>query len=118
MADIYSILSANYKATVPITKTPYVNVDATKYQGTWEGKYSDNTKFSVTVSAVTGFRAQVRYQDTLGVKYQQVLIKDDSFKVGNSKFTLQKNGHAQVKTVVTDPASGATTLLTAYAKQA
>jgi hypothetical protein len=115
MADIYSILSANYKATVPITKTPYVNVDATKYQGTWEGKYADNTKFSVTVSSVTGFRAQVRYQDTLGVKYQQVLIKDDSFKVGNSKFTLQQNGHAQVKTVVVDPASGASTLNTAYA---
>jgi hypothetical protein len=115
MADIYSILSANYKATVPITKTPYVNVDPTKFQGTWEGKYSDNTKFSVTVSAVAGFRAQVRYQDTLGVKYQQVLIKDDSFKVGNSKFTLQKNGHAQVKTVVVDPASGASTLNTAYA---
>lgn len=115
MADIYSILSANYKATVPITKTPYVNVDPTKFQGTWEGKYSDNTKFSVTVSQVTGFRAQVRYQDTLGVKYQQVLIKDDSFKVGNSKFTLQQNGHAQVKTVVVDPASGASTLNTAYA---
>jgi hypothetical protein len=115
MADIYSILSANYKATVPITKTPYVNVDPTKFQGTWEGKYADNTKFSVTVSSVTGFRAQVRYQDTLGVKYQQVLIKDDSFKVGNSKFTLQQNGHAQVKTVVVDPASGASTLNTAYA---
>jgi hypothetical protein len=115
MADIYSILSANYKATVPITKTPYVNVDPTKFQGTWEGKYSDNTKFSVTVSQVSGFRAQVRYQDTLGVKYQQVLIKDDSFKVGNSKFTLQQNGHAQVKTVVVDPASGASTLNTAYA---
>jgi hypothetical protein len=115
MADIFSILSANYKATVPITKTPYVNVDATKYQGTWEGKYADNTKFSVTISSVTGFRAQVRYQDTLGVKYQQVLIKDDSFKVGNSKFTLQQNGHAQVKTVVVDPASGASTMNTAYA---
>ena len=117
MADIYSILSANYKATVPITKTPYVAVDPTRFQGSWQGKYADTSKFSVDISAVTGFRAQVKYQDKLGVKYQQVLIKDDSFKIGNSKFTLQKNGHAEVKTVVVDPASGATRLDTAYAQR-
>jgi hypothetical protein len=117
MPDIYSILSANYKATVPITKTPYVAVDPAKFQGNWEGKYADNTRFSVDISQVSGFRAQVKYQDKTTVKYQQVLIKDNSFKIGNSKFTLQKNGHAEVKTVVVDPASGASTLNTAYAQR-
>jgi hypothetical protein len=47
-----------------------------------------------------------------------VLIKDNAFKIGDSKFTVTKIGTAQVKTVVIDPASGATTLLTAYAKKA
>ena len=115
MADIYSILSANYKATVPITKTPYVNVDPTKFQGTWEGKYHDNTRFSVEVSQVSGFRAQVHYQSEGTSQYQQVLIKDGSFRFGNTKFTLTDVGKAQVKNVVTDPATGSTYLDTAQA---
>jgi hypothetical protein len=44
-----------------------------------------------------------------------VLIKDNSFKIGNSKFTLQKAGHAQVKTVVVNAATGASTLNTSQA---
>ena len=44
MADVFSILSANYKTvglTVP-SKTPYVAVDPALYQGNWTGKYADN----------------------------------------------------------------------------
>jgi hypothetical protein len=44
-----------------------------------------------------------------------VLIKDGSFKIGDSKFTLQKAGVAQVKTVVIDPANGSSVLNTAQA---
>ena len=44
-----------------------------------------------------------------------MLIKDNSFRIGDSKFLLKKVGHAQIKTVVTNPATGATTLNTAYA---
>ena len=64
MADVFSILSANYKTvglTVP-SKTPYVAVDPTLYQGDWTGKYANNKSFKVTVSDVTGFRAKVHYQ--------------------------------------------------------
>lgn len=117
MADLLSIISAGHSAaalTVP-SKTPYVAVDPTDYQGSWDGKYSDNTKFRIQISQVTGFRAQVRYESGSTVKYQQVLIKDNAFKIGDSKFTLQKNGHAQIKTVVTNPATGGTMLNTAYA---
>ncbi len=115
MSDILSIISANSKTATPLTKTPYVNVDPKAYRGTWEGKYSDNTKFRFDISQVSGFRAQVRYTSGSDVKYQQVLIKDGAFKIGNSKFTLQKAGHAQVKTVVVNPATGASVLNTAYA---
>jgi hypothetical protein len=120
VADVWSIISSNYKAvgtTIP-SKTPYVAVDPSVYNGTWTGTYSTNKKFSITVSDVSGFRAKVKYQSDSTVKYQDVLIKDNAFRIGDSKFTVTKVGTAQVKTVVTDPASGATTLLTAYAKQA
>src|SRR6202158_5192656 len=99
------ILSANYKAvglTVP-SKTPYVAVDPKLYEGSWTGKYANNKPFTITVSDVSGFRAQVKYQSDSTVKYQSVLIKDNAFRIGDSKFTVTKIGTAQVKTVVTDP---------------
>jgi hypothetical protein len=117
MADLWSIISANYKTvglTVP-SKTPYVAVDPALYQGTWSGKYANNKAFKITVSNVTGFRAKVQYQSEGTVKYQDVLIKDQSFRVGDTKFTLAGNGKAQIKNVVTDPATGQTYLDTAYA---
>ena len=119
MADIMGILSANYKTvglSVP-SKTPYVAVDSALYQGNWTGKYANNKSFKVTVSDVTGFRAKVHYQSDGTSKYQEVLIKDKSFRVGDTKFTLTATGKAQIKNVVTDPATGGTFLDTAYAKQ-
>jgi hypothetical protein len=119
MTDIASILSANYKAigasaAVP-SKTKYVAVDPTLYQGTWSGTYANKKTFKITVTNVNGFRAQVRYQSDGTSKYQSVLIKDNSFRVGDTKLTLTKVGTAQVKNVVTDPATGSTYLDTAVA---
>src|SRR5437870_4030201 len=73
-------------------------------------------KFSFSISGVQGFRAKVKYQSVKGpVLFQDVLIKDNSFRIGDSKFLLKKIGHAQIKTVVTNPATGGTVLNTAYA---
>ena len=120
MADLMSLLSANYKTvglTVP-SKTPYVAVDPALYQGNWTGKYANNKSFKITISDVSGFRAKVHYQSEGTSKYQDVLIKDKSFRVGDTKFTLTKTGKAQIKNVVTDPATGGTFLDTAFAAQA
>jgi hypothetical protein len=120
MADVLSILSSNYKTvglTVP-SKTPYVAVDPALYKGNWTGKYANNKSFKITISDVTGFRAKVHYQSEGTSKYQDVLIKDKSFRVGDTKFTLTKTGKAQIKNVVTDPATGGTFLDTAFAAQA
>ncbi len=119
MADITSILSASYKSaglTIP-SRTKYVAVDPKLYEGTWNGKYANNKSFTITVTDVTGFRAQVKYQSDSTVKYQNVLIKDNSFRIGDTKFTLTKAGTAQIKNVVTDPATGTTYLDTAVAVQ-
>lgn len=119
MADIMSILSASYKTaglSVP-SKTAYVAVDPTLYQGTWTGTYPDKKTFKLTVSDVSGFLAQVKYQSGSAVKYQSVLIKDNSFRIGDTKFILTKAGMAQIKNVITDPATGSTYLDTATATQ-
>ncbi len=138
MSDIMSVLSSSYTtaALTSPSKTPYTNVDAASYQGTWSGTYSNNQKFQLTVSQVNGFRAQVKYESGSTVKFQSVLIKDSSFRVGDSKFTLTKagtpaqaatanqpataakGGTAQVKTAVTDPVTGSTSLITGNATQA
>jgi len=119
MADVLSILSANYKtvgATV-LSKTPYVAVDPTLYQGDWTGKYADNKSFKISVTNVTGFRAKVQYQSAGTNKYADVLIKDNTFRIGDTKFKLTKIGTAEIKNVIVDPSTGATLLDTAYAKK-
>lgn len=115
MADVLSILSTAYKTTVPTTSSKYVAVDAEAYKGSWQGKYANGKSFDVNISQVSGFRAQVKYQSEGTVKYQQVLIKDNSFRVGDTKFTLTGDNKATIKNVVTDAATGSTYLDTAFA---
>jgi hypothetical protein len=118
MADLWNIISSNYKTvglTVP-SKTPYVAVDPKLYEGTWTGKYANNKSFKISVTNVTGFRAKVQYQSEGTNKYQDVLIKDQAFRIGDTKFTLTSTGMALIKNVVTDPATGTTYLDQAYAR--
>jgi hypothetical protein len=137
MADIMSILSSSYTSATLSTpsNTPYTNVDPASYQGTWDGTYSNNQKFQISVSQVNGFRAQVKYQSGTTVQYQSVLIKDSSFRIGDTKFTLTKaqtpataatdtdpatdaqGGSASIRTAITDPTTGSTSLVTGTATQ-
>jgi hypothetical protein len=119
MGDIMSILQNVYASaslTTP-SATPYTNVDPANYQGSWNGAYSNNQKFQFTISQVEGFRAQVKYQSGSTVQYQSVLIKDNSFRIGDSKFTLSSAGNAQIRTAITDPVTGSTSLITGVAAQ-
>ena len=119
MATILNILSSNYLAAgMNVASTSkYVDVDPKKFQGSWTGKYSDNASFSFQISNVSGYKATVKYQSGSTIKYQDVLIRDNSFRIGDSKFTLARSGVAQVRTVVTSPVNGSNTLTTAYAQQ-
>ncbi len=62
------------------------------------------------MSNVDGFRAKVHYQSEGTSKYQDVLIKDGAFRVGDTKFSLVQQGTAMIANVVTDPATGSTYL--------
>ena len=118
MSDIMSVLSSAY-ATAPLTPTTtkYTAVDPRSYQGTWTGTYSNNQKFEFTISNVNGFRAQVKYQSGSTVQYQQVLIGNSSFRIGNTKFALTGSGKAVVGNAVTDPVTGETSLVQGNATQ-
>jgi len=119
MASLMNILSSNYLAVgaTNYSNSKYVAVDPKAYQGTWTGKYGNGKSFSLAISDVSGFRAKVKLQTGNTVAYQQVLIKDSAFRVGDSKFTLTRSGTALLKTVITDPVTGSTSVQTGYAKQ-
>ena len=74
---------------------------------------NNNQSFTIQVSNVSGFRAKAKYQSGAIVKYQDVLIKDNAFRVADTKFTLKRAGVAEIKTVMTNAATGASTLETA-----
>jgi hypothetical protein len=118
MSDIFSVLQSSY-ATAPLTPTTtkYTPVDPSSYQGTWSGTYSNNQKFEFTISNVNGFRAQVKYQSGSTTQYQQVLIGNSSFRIGNTKFVLTGTGKALVANAVTDPTTGNTSLVQGNASQ-
>ena len=118
MSDIMSVLQNAY-ATAPLTptNTKYIPVDPKSYQGTWTGTYSNNQKFEITISEVNGFRAQVKYQSGTTTQYQQVLIGNSSFRIGDSKFVLTGSGKATVANAVTDPVNGNTSLVQGNATQ-
>lgn len=120
MADLLNILATNYRTVgdnPAVARSKYVDVDAEKFQGRWSGKYANSQAFEIQVSNIQGFRAKVKYSSGGIVKYQDVLIRDNAFRVADSKFTLTRDGVAQVKTVLTNAATGGQSLETAYAKQ-
>ena len=117
MADIMSILSSSYTTAVPTTTGKYVAVDPDKFKGSWEGTYANKKTFKIDVLQVDGFRAQVKYSSAGTVKYQQVLIKDNAFRIGDTKFQVTADNKATIKNAVTDPVTGSTYLDTAYAKR-
>jgi len=118
MSDIYSVLQSAY-ATAPLNTvaTKYTPVTASSYQGTWTGTYSNNQKFEFTISNVNGFRAQVKYQSGSTVQYQQVLIGNSSFRIGDTKFTLTGSGTATIANAVTDATTGNVSLVQGTATQ-
>jgi hypothetical protein len=111
MADIMSILQASYTAAAPQSVISpgdkFTKVDPTKYQGTWTGKDFKNQPFTISITNVRGYRANVTYQSSAGLQYQQAFITTKgTFRVGDSQFKLTGDGVGQINTIVTDPTTG------------
>src|ERR1700688_2858854 len=110
MADIMSILQSSYAAAPQSLISPgdkFANVDPTKYQGTWTGKDYKNQPITISITKVSGYRANVTLQSSSGLQFQRALITTKgTFRIGDSQFTLTGNGVAQINTIVTDPTTG------------
>ena len=86
---------------------PPAKVDPTQYQGTWTGKDFKNQPFTISITNVRGYRANVTYQSSAGLQYQQAFITTKgTFRIGDSQFMLTGTGVAQLNTIVTDPTTG------------
>ena len=110
MSDIMSILQNAYASTPQSLIAPgskFANVDPTKWQGTWTGKDSSNQPVTVSITKVSGYRANVTMQSADGMQFQRALITTKgTFRIGDSQFTLTGNGVATINTIVTDPTTG------------
>ena len=122
MADIMSILQSSYSAAAPQALfspgSKFANVDPTKWQGTWTGKDFHNQPFTISITKVSGYRANVTFESSAGLQHARVFITTkNSFRIANSSFTLTGKGVAKLATIVTDPNTGIQTANTAVATQ-
>jgi hypothetical protein len=111
MSDIMSILQSSYAAAAtPSLISPgdkFAPVDPTQYQGTWTGKDYKNQPVTISITSVSGYRANVTLQTSAGLQYQRALITTKgTFRIGDSQFKLTGTGAAQISTIVTDPTTG------------
>src|ERR1700744_6597596 len=113
-----SILSSGYasgsqsQSLIP-TGAKFANVDPTQYQGKWTGKDSSGQPFTVSITDVKGYRANVVYQSSAGLQSARVFITTNrSFRVGDSSFTLTGTGKAKISTGNTEPKTGSQTVAT------
>jgi hypothetical protein len=110
MGDIMSILQSAYSAAPQSLISPgdkFANVDPTQYQGTWTGKDYNNQPLTISITKVSGYRANVTLQSSAGLQFQRALVTTKgTFRIGASQFKLTGNGVAQINTIVTDPTTG------------
>lgn len=120
MADIMSILQSSYTAPtqslVP-TGAKFAKVDPTQWQGTWTGTDYNKKPFTITISNVSGYRANVRFESADGgLQTQRVFITTKNlFRIGNSQMQLTGTGKMTVSSVITDPTTGNESMETDHA---
>jgi hypothetical protein len=110
MSSIMSILQSSYTAASQSLISPgdkFANVDPTQYQGTWTGKDYTNQPITISITKVSGYRANVTLQTSSGLQFQRAMITTKgTFRIGDSQFKLTGNGVAIINTIVTDPTTG------------
>jgi hypothetical protein len=120
VADIISTLASSYTSgtsgSLFSVGSKFQNVDPTQWQGTWSGTDSGKQPFSLSVSNVKGYRADVTLKDSSGIQSSRVFItSQNTFRIGDSKFILTAKGQGTLASVVTNPYNGDQTLVQALA---
>src|SRR6202012_1977850 len=92
MSDIMSILQNAYASTPQSLIAPgskFANVDPTKWQGTWTGKDAQNQPVTISITKVSGYRANVVMSSSSGQQFQRAFIPThNTFPSGESHFAL------------------------------
>ena len=120
MVDFFSILKSGYAASGPQALFPlgskFANVDPKQWEGTWTGTDVKKQPFTVKILNLKGYRATATLQNSAGFQEQRVFITTkNSFRIGDSSFTLQPDGKGKLVTIVTDPNTGQRFADTAFA---
>jgi hypothetical protein len=122
MGDIMSILQSSYAAPsqslVP-TGAKFANVDPTQWQGTWSGVDSNNKPVTLTISNISGYRANVRFETAdSGLQTQRVFITTKNlFRIGTSQVQITAPGKITISTIITDPTTGNQSIETDHVTQ-
>jgi hypothetical protein len=119
MGDIMSILQSSYTSASSAQSliapgSKFANVDPTKWAGTWTGTDDKKQPVTISITKVSGFRANVTVNDaTDGQQSARAFITTkNAFRIGDSQFQLTGDGKATLTTIVTDPNSGNQSALT------
>jgi hypothetical protein len=118
--NIFSILQSSYTAPTQASIPPgskFAKVDATQWQGTWTTKDSNGKPVTLTISNISGYRANVRFQTAdSGLQTGRVYINTNNvFRIGNSQIQLTSAGKITISTVITDPTTGNESMETDHA---
>jgi hypothetical protein len=110
MTNIMSILQSSYAATPQSLISPgskFAKVDPTKWEGTWTGTDFHHQPVTISITKVSGYRANVTLQSSAGEQFQKAFITTkNSFRIGDSSFALTGDGKGRLTTIVTDPTTG------------
>jgi hypothetical protein len=120
MTSILSALQSSYSGASQISIPPgskFAKVDPTLWQGTWTTKDSNGKPVTLTISNVSGYRAQVRFETADGgIQNGRVYINTHGvFRVGSSQMQLVAKGKMTISTVITDPTTGKESMETDHA---
>ena len=118
MSDIMSILQSSYAAGPQSLFAPgskFANVDPTQWQGTWTGTDDKNQAVTMSISKVSGFRANVTAHRCIRrpAKSESALSRPRiSFESATPCSALTGPGKGTLTTIVTDPTTGNQSKLT------
>jgi hypothetical protein len=120
ISNLFSALQSSYTAPTQLSIPPgskFANVDPTQWQGTWTTKDSNGKPVTLTISNVSGYRANVRFQSADGgLQTGRVLINTNNiFRIGDSQMQLTAAGKMTISSVITDATTGNQSIETDYA---
>jgi hypothetical protein len=109
--NIFNILQSSYQPATQVSIPPgskFAPVNPTTFQGTWTGTDSNGKPVTLTISNISGYRANARFQTADGgLQTGRVYINTEGvFRIGNSQMTFTGSGTMTINTIITDPTTG------------